>query len=79
MDKIHDGIGDRLSVFFQWTTSFFAGVVIGFIYEWRLTLVLLGATPFMIASAAYFVRVSQLVMSVECEAARLIHDSCGLL
>ena len=60
IDKIYSGIGDRLSVFFQWTTTFVAGIVIGFIYEWRLTLVLLGATPFMIGSAAWYVHVSHL-------------------
>ena len=58
MDKIHTGIGDRLSVFIQWTTSFIGGIVVGFIYEWRLTLVMLGATPFMVASATFIVRVS---------------------
>ena len=58
MDKVHTGIGDRLSVFVQWTTSFIGGVVVGFIYEWRLTLVMLGATPFMVVSVAIIVRVS---------------------
>ena len=42
---------------FQWTSSFVAGVVIGFIYDWRLTLVMLGTAPFLVASAAYFVKV----------------------
>ena len=58
IDKIHTGIGDRLSVFFQWTTSFFAGIVIGFIYDWRLTLVMLAVTPFLVASGALYVVVS---------------------
>ena len=58
MDKVHTGIGDRLSTFIQWTTSFFGGVIVGFIYDWRLTLVMLGAAPFMVASAAFLVRVS---------------------
>jgi len=58
MDKVHTGIGDRLSVFFQWTTSFFAGIVIGFVYEWRLALVMLALTPFLFASVALFVKVS---------------------
>ena len=58
LDKIHAGIGDRLSVFFQWTTSFFAGIVVGFVYEWRLTLAMLGATPFLVASSAFLIRVS---------------------
>ncbi|XP_065884882.1 ATP-dependent translocase ABCB1-like [Dysidea avara] len=56
MDKIHGGIGDRLSTFIQWTSSFFGGIVVGFIYDWRLTLVMLGGTPFLVISAAFVVR-----------------------
>ena len=58
MDKVHTGIGDRLSVFIQWTTSFIGGIVVGFIYEWRLTLVMLGTAPFMVISTAFLIRVS---------------------
>ena len=58
MDKIHTGIGDRLSTFLQWTSSFFGGIVVGFIYDWRLTLVMLGGTPFLVVSSAFVVRVS---------------------
>ena len=56
-DKIHTGIGDRLSVFIQWTTSFVGGIIVGFTYEWRLTLVMLGATPLVVISMAFLVRV----------------------
>ena len=62
IDKIHTGIGDRLSVFFQWTSSFVAGIVIGFVFDWRLTLVMLATIPFMVVSAAYFLRVSNLCL-----------------
>ena len=58
MDKIHTGIGDRLSTFIQWTTTFFVGIVVGFIYDWRLTLVMLGGTPFIVVSSAFLVTVS---------------------
>jgi len=58
MDKIHGGIGDRLSTFIQWTTSFFGGIVVGFVYDWRLTLVMLAGTPFLVISAAILVTVS---------------------
>ena len=59
MDKIHTGIGDKLSIFIQWTTSFVAGIVVGFIYDWRLTLLMLGTTPFLILSTAFLIRVSK--------------------
>ena len=53
MNKVHKGIGDRLSTFIQWMTGFVGGIVAGFVYDWRLTLVMLGATPFMMASIAF--------------------------
>ena len=58
MDKVHTGIGDRLSVFFQWITAFITGIVIGFIYEWRLALIILGIAPFMVVTATFYVKVS---------------------
>ncbi|WAR00123.1 MDR1-like protein [Mya arenaria] len=38
ISKIHDGIGDKMGQFFQWFSGFIAGVVIGFVYGWKLTL-----------------------------------------
>jgi len=34
-------------------TGFVGGIIAGFVYDWRLTLVMLGATPFMMASIAF--------------------------
>ena len=51
LDKVQAGIGDKLSIFFQWITTFFAGLVIGFTVDYRLTLVILGITPFLVAAA----------------------------
>ncbi|XP_065886141.1 ATP-dependent translocase ABCB1-like [Dysidea avara] len=53
MNKVHNGIGDRLSTFIQWMTGFVGGVIAGFVYDWRLTLVMLGTTPFTMASVAF--------------------------
>ena len=58
IEKIHTGIGDRLSVFIQWTTSSIGGIIVGFIYDWRLALVMIGVTFFMITSIVLLVRVS---------------------
>ena len=59
IDKIHDGIGDKLAILVQWVVTFFAGFIIGFVRDWRLTLFLLGAvTPFLVVSAAAFSKVS---------------------
>jgi len=53
MNKIHKGIGDRLSTFIQWITGFVGDIVAGFVCDWRLTLVMIGATPFIIAAIAF--------------------------
>ena len=57
VEKIQAGIGDKLSIFFQWITTFFAGFVIGFVVQWRLTLVLLGFTPFLVFAAFLLAKV----------------------
>ena len=45
--KIHAGIGDKVALLLQWLATFVGGFVIGFVRDWRLTLVLLGFTPFL--------------------------------
>eukprot|EP00117_Sycon_ciliatum_P020475 scpid51571/ scgid2117/ Multidrug resistance protein 1A; ATP-binding cassette sub-family B member 1A; MDR1A; Multidrug resistance protein 3; P-glycoprotein 3 len=58
--KVYDGIGDKNSVFCQWIACSIAGFVIGFVYSWRLSLVVLATTPLLGASSAF---VSKLVIS----------------
>uniref|UniRef100_A0A1X7TB27 ABC transmembrane type-1 domain-containing protein n=1 Tax=Amphimedon queenslandica TaxID=400682 RepID=A0A1X7TB27_AMPQE len=65
VDKIHDGIGDKLTILVQWVTTFFAGFVIGFIRGWELTLVLIAITPFMVMGAAVFSKVAASFTSQE--------------
>ncbi|KAL3994803.1 ABC transporter transmembrane region family protein [Acanthocheilonema viteae] len=49
IEKIKDGIGDKVGMILRGITMFLISLVIGFIYEWRITLVMLGTGP---ASAA---------------------------
>ena len=58
IDKIHDGIGDKLAILVQWVVTFFAGFVIGFVRDWRLSLFLLFAvTPPLAIVAGIFSKV----------------------
>ena len=59
INKIHAGIGDKLAIFLQWITTFFAGFAIGFVRDWRLTLLLLGFTPFMAIAGAVLGKVGE--------------------
>ena len=41
IEVIYDGIGDKLGIFIQWSTTFVAGIVIAFVRHWELTFWLL--------------------------------------
>ncbi|KAI0212559.1 ATP-dependent translocase ABCB1 [Lamellibrachia satsuma] len=53
VNKFEEGVGDKLGHFFQDTTTFVTGFVIGFIYSWKLCLVIFGFTPFLVASGIF--------------------------
>lgn len=57
IDKIHAGIGDKFAILIQWIATFFAGFVIGFVREWRMTLFLIAVTPFLAIVTAIFSKV----------------------
>lgn len=59
IDKIHDGIGDKIALLIQWISTFFGGFVVGFVREWRLTLLLLAFTPFLALGGAVMAKVRQ--------------------
>ena len=57
IDNVHAGIGDRLVILIQWVATFFAGFLIGFIKDWRLTLMLLAVIPILLIAALIATRV----------------------
>ncbi|NWT79045.1 MDR1 protein, partial [Lanius ludovicianus] len=52
INTIHKGIGDKISIFLQFFSTFVSGLIIGFIYGWKLTLVVMSVSPLLAASAA---------------------------
>ena len=58
MDKIHDGIGDKIALLIQWVSTFFGGFIVGFVRDWRLTLLLLAFTPFLALGGAVMAKVT---------------------
>ncbi|XP_054547892.1 ATP-binding cassette sub-family B member 5 [Talpa occidentalis] len=57
INKINDGIGDKIALLFQNISTFSIGLVIGLMKGWKLTLVTLSTSPLIIASAAMFSRI----------------------
>ncbi|KAM6374900.1 LOW QUALITY PROTEIN: ATP-binding cassette sub-family B member 5 [Alca torda] len=52
INTIHEGIGDKICISVQFFATFLAGIIIGFIHGWKLTLVILSVSPLLAASAA---------------------------
>ncbi|XP_023071719.1 ATP-binding cassette sub-family B member 5 [Piliocolobus tephrosceles] len=52
IDKISDGIGDKIALLFQNMSTFSIGLAIGLVKGWKLTLVTLSTSPLIMASAA---------------------------
>ncbi|XP_010365033.2 ATP-binding cassette sub-family B member 5 [Rhinopithecus roxellana] len=52
IDKISDGIGDKIALLFQNMSTFAIGLAVGLVKGWKLTLVTLSTSPLIMASAA---------------------------
>uniref|UniRef100_A0A674I8Q2 ABC-type xenobiotic transporter n=1 Tax=Terrapene triunguis TaxID=2587831 RepID=A0A674I8Q2_9SAUR len=52
INTIHEGIGDKFCIFVQFFATFLTGIVIGFVYGWKLTLVILSVSTLLTAAAA---------------------------
>ena len=58
VNKIQEGIGDKLGQFFQFMAQFLAGFIVGFVRGWELTLVIMSVVPLLAISAAVLMGVS---------------------
>ncbi|KAM5158331.1 ATP-dependent translocase ABCB1-like [Mantella aurantiaca] len=57
VQKINEGIGDKIAMLIQSLTTFVTAFVIGFVKGWKLTLVILAISPIMGASAAVWAKI----------------------
>ena len=58
VNKIQDGIGDKVGNFIQWMSCCLVGFIIGFCYGWKLTLVIMAFGPLIAISAGFMTKVS---------------------
>uniref|UniRef100_A0A8B9KQN6 ATP-binding cassette, sub-family B (MDR/TAP), member 5 n=1 Tax=Astyanax mexicanus TaxID=7994 RepID=A0A8B9KQN6_ASTMX len=57
INTINDGLGDKICIFVQFFCRFLAGIIIGFIYGWKLTLVIMSVSPLLAGSAAVWSKI----------------------
>lgn len=62
INKINDAIADQVAIFLQRFTTFVCGFCIGFVKGWKLTLVIVAASP-LIGIGAGFMAVVRLELS----------------
>ena len=58
VNKVQEGIGDKIGNFFQWFSTFITGLTIGFVFGWKLALVIMAVSPLLVASGVIFTKVS---------------------
>ncbi|CAF3582027.1 unnamed protein product [Rotaria sp. Silwood1] len=68
VSKVHDGIGDKVGSALQFIAAFFAGLILGLIRGWKLTLVILSVSPLLFGSAYIFTRITATMTSQELKA-----------
>ena len=64
VNKISAGTGEKLSLFFQHMSTFFTGFIIGFVYGWELTLVILSVSPLLAIAAAVITKVLMSISTI---------------
>lgn len=57
VQKINEGIGDKIAMLIQSLTTFLTGFILGFVKGWKLTLVILAISPVMGLSAAIWAKI----------------------
>ncbi|XP_039593521.1 ATP-dependent translocase ABCB1-like isoform X2 [Polypterus senegalus] len=65
VNKIKEGLGDKICIFLQFFCTFISGIIIGFVYGWKLTLVILSVSPLIGVSAAVWSKVLATLTSKE--------------
>ena len=60
---VNAAVGLKAGIYVQYVSTFFAGIIIGFIKGWRLTLVMLAVVPLLVLSGALSSKAAALAQS----------------
>nr|CAD7404336.1 unnamed protein product [Timema poppensis] len=67
LDKLQEGIGEKIGIFMYLMVSFVSSVIMSFIYGWKLTLVVLSCAPIIIAAQSVVAKVQSTLTVKELE------------
>uniref|UniRef100_A0A674BHM2 ATP-binding cassette sub-family B member 5 n=1 Tax=Salmo trutta TaxID=8032 RepID=A0A674BHM2_SALTR len=74
INTINEGLGDKICVFVQFFCTFLSGFVIGFIFGWKLTLVILAVSPLLAGSAAILATLTSKELSAYAKAGAVAEE-----
>lgn len=65
LDKMKDGMGEKVCIFIYLVSSFSASIIISFIYGWKLTLVVMSCAPIIVIATAVVAKVQSSLSALE--------------
>lgn len=65
LDKMREGMGEKLGIFTYLVASFTSSIVISFVYGWKLTLVVLSCAPIIVIATAVVAKVQSSLSALE--------------
>ncbi|KAE9555670.1 hypothetical protein FO519_001141 [Halicephalobus sp. NKZ332] len=68
LERVKEGTGDKVALAVQFLAQFFGGFIVAFIYDWKLTLIMLSLSPFMVICGVFIAKL--MASSTEKEAAQ---------
>ena len=63
LNKIQEGIGEKVGMFLFFFTTFLASMINAFIHGWELTLVILAVFPLLAISTGFIAKVSKILFN----------------
>ena len=58
LNKVYDGIGTKIGMFLQAITVVLVGFIMGFVYGWKLTLVIIAISPLLMIAGGLMAKVT---------------------
>uniref|UniRef100_A0A6Q2YSK6 ABC-type xenobiotic transporter n=1 Tax=Esox lucius TaxID=8010 RepID=A0A6Q2YSK6_ESOLU len=74
INTINEGLGDKICVFVQFFCTFLTGLIIGFVFGWKLTLVILAISPLLAGSAAILATLTSKELSAYAKAGAVAEE-----
>ncbi|CAJ0951215.1 unnamed protein product, partial [Mesorhabditis belari] len=56
MERVREGLGDKMGLMVQFTAQFFGGLAIAMTYNWKLTLIMMSLSPVLIICGAFMAK-----------------------